>query len=154
MRHKHGLEPCQSHMQAQRKRQSYIQLSRGRMGTPGCVNKRAGGKRVVVDSAAGMHMVSRKDLTANDEVLTKDEATVCVKELDQFVTVMHLEETPAVLSLGKRLKQHLAQNGKIINCNVANCVPFVVYHSLSLVCRRVPLLHLYLLRQHLHRRML
>ena len=29
-----------------RKRQSYILLARGGMGTPGCVNKRAGGKKV------------------------------------------------------------------------------------------------------------
>ena len=29
-----------------KKKQGYILLSRGRMGTPGCVNKRAGGKRV------------------------------------------------------------------------------------------------------------
>ena len=65
-----------------------------------------------------MHMVSRKDLnsavlettrtsgsltkvmTANGEVQTK-EATVCVKELDLFVTVMLLGETLAVLTLGK-----------------------------------------------------
>ena len=30
----------------QRERQSYILLARGRMGTRGCVNTRAGGKRV------------------------------------------------------------------------------------------------------------
>ena len=33
------------HIQDQRKRQGYILLSRGGMGTPGCVNKRAEGKR-------------------------------------------------------------------------------------------------------------
>ena len=111
----------------------------------------------VVDSGASMHMVSRKDLdkaeletvristnptmvmTANGEVLTKEEATVYVKELDFFVTVMLLEETPAVLSLGKLCedhghtyhwtsgqKPHLIQNGRKINCNTANYVPFVV----------------------------
>ena len=37
---------CQKHFQAQREIQRYIHLARGRMGTPGCVNKRAGGKRV------------------------------------------------------------------------------------------------------------
>ena len=64
-----------------------------------------------------MHMVSRKDLnsaeleavrisksptmvvTANGEVLPKEEATVYVRELDLFVTVMLLEDTSAVLSL-------------------------------------------------------
>ena len=40
-------------------------------------------------------------VTANGEVLTKEEATVYVREHDFFVTVMLLEETPAVLSLGK-----------------------------------------------------
>ena len=62
----------------------------------------------VVDSGASMHMVSKKDLdeveletvrisknprvvmTANGEVLAKEEATVCVHELDLFVTVMLL----------------------------------------------------------------
>ena len=37
---------AKKHFQAQRKRQCYILLARGRMGTPGCVNKRAGGKKV------------------------------------------------------------------------------------------------------------
>ena len=104
-----------------------------------------------------MHMVSKKDLnsaeletlrtsrsattvmTANGEVQTRDEATVYVKELDLFVPVMLLEETPAVLSLGKFCedhgytnhwtsgqKPHLIRNGKRIDCNIANYVPFVV----------------------------
>ena len=111
----------------------------------------------MVDSGASMHMVSRKDLdkaeletvrissnptmvmTANGEVLTKEEATVYVKELDLFVTVVLLEDTRAVLSLGKLCedhghtyhwtsgqKPHLIQNVKKINCNTANYVPFVV----------------------------
>ena len=60
-----------------------------------------------------MHMVSEKDLnsaelktvrtsripttvmTANGEVQTREEATVHVKELELFVTVMLLEETAA-----------------------------------------------------------
>ena len=68
----------------------------------------------VVDSGASVHMVSKRDLnsaeletmrtsrspttvmTANGEVQTRGEATVFVKELDLFVTVMLLEETPAV----------------------------------------------------------
>ena len=75
-------------------------------------------REVVVDSIASMHMLSRKDLnsalletvkafkspktvvTADGEVLTK-EATVHVRELDLFVTVKLLEDTLAVLSLGK-----------------------------------------------------
>ena len=68
-----------------------------------------------------MHMVSKRDLnpaeletmrtsrspttvmTANGEVRTNEEATIYVKELDVFVTVMLLEETPTVLSLGETL---------------------------------------------------
>ena len=78
-------------------------------------------------------------MTANGEVQTKEEATVHVKELDLFVTVMLLEETPAVLSLGKLCEDHgntyhwtsgqkpqLTKIGKRINCNVANYVPFGV----------------------------
>ena len=42
-------------------------------------------------------------MTANGEVRTNKEATVYVKELDSFVTVMLLQETSAVLSLVKTL---------------------------------------------------
>ena len=73
-------------------------------------------REFVVDSGASMYMVSKKDLnsaeletrrtlwspatvmTANGEEQTREEATVYVKELDLFVTVMFLEEFPAVLS--------------------------------------------------------
>ena len=66
-----------------------------------------------------MHMISKKDLsdaeintltkwrsptmviTANGEVQPHEEATVHVKELDIFLTMKVLENTPAVLSLGK-----------------------------------------------------
>ena len=76
-------------------------------------------REFVVDSRASMHMVSKKDLsdaemdtltkscsptiviTANGEVQTHEEATVYVKELDIFLTVKVLENTPVVLSLGK-----------------------------------------------------
>ena len=114
-------------------------------------------REFVVDSGASMHMVSEKDLnfavletmrtsrspttvmTANGEVQTREEATVYVKELDLFVKVMLLEETPAVLSLGTLCedhgntyhwtggqKPHLTKNGKRIDCNFSNDVPFVV----------------------------
>ena len=71
-----------------------------------------------------MHIISRKDfnpaeldtvkvlknpttvVAANGEVQTKEEATVYVKELDFFVTVKLLEDTPAVLSLGKFCEDH------------------------------------------------
>ena len=101
-----------------------------------------------------MHMVSKRDLnsaevetsrsptmvmTANGEVQTRGEAMVYVKELDLFVTVVLLEETPAVLSLGKLCedhgktyhwtsgqKPHLTKNGKRIDGNISNDMPFVV----------------------------
>ena len=65
-----------------------------------------------------MHMISKKDLrlaemdtltkscsptivtTANGEVQTHEEASVYVKELDIFLTMKVLDNTPAVLSLG------------------------------------------------------
>ena len=78
-------------------------------------------------------------MPANGEVQSREEATVFVKELDLFVTVVLLEETSAVISLGKLCedhgytyhwtsgeKPHLTKTGKRINCNTANCVPFVV----------------------------
>ena len=71
-----------------------------------------------------MHMVSDKDLnsaelattrtsrslttvmTANGKVRTNKEATIYIKQLDSFVIVMLLQETPAVLSLGKLCDEH------------------------------------------------
>ena len=104
-----------------------------------------------------MHKVSKKDLnsaeletmrtsrspttvmTANGLVQTREEATVYVKQLDFFVKVMFLEETPALLSLEKLCEDHgytkhwisdqnthLIRNGKRIDCNISNYVPFVV----------------------------
>ena len=104
-----------------------------------------------------MHMISKKDLsnaemdtltkscsptiviTANGEVQTHEEATVYVKELDIFLTMKVLENTPAVLSLGKLCdengyshewingpKPHLIKNGIRIPCNTENFVPIVV----------------------------
>ena len=81
-------------------------------------------REFVVDSGTSMHMVSMKDLnsaeletmrisrnlttvmTANAKVQTREEATENVKGLDLIVTVMLLEETPAVLSLGKLCEDH------------------------------------------------
>ena len=45
-------------------------------------------------------------MTANGEVQNREEATENVNELDLFVTVMLLEETPAVLSRGKLCEDH------------------------------------------------
>ena len=104
-----------------------------------------------------MHMISKKDLkdaemdtltkscsltiviTANGEVQTHEEAIVHVKELDIFLTMKVLENTPAVLSIGKLCdengysyewingqKPNLIKNGIRIQCNTENFVPNVV----------------------------
>ena len=70
---------------------------------------------------------------------TREEATVYVRQLDLFVKVMLLNETPAFLSLGKLCedhrfsyhwingqKPHLIRNGNRIDCNMSNYVPFVI----------------------------
>ena len=104
-----------------------------------------------------MHMISKKDLsdaemdtltkscsptiviTANAEVQTHEEATMYVKELDIFLTMKVLENTPAVLSLENVCdengysyewingqKPHHIKNGIRIPCNTENFVPIVV----------------------------
>ena len=114
-------------------------------------------REFVVDPGASMHMISKKDLnsaqmdtltkscsptiviTANGEVQTHEEATVYVRELDIFLTMKVLEDTPAVVSLGKLCdehgysydwinaqKPHLIKNGIRIQCNTENFVPIVV----------------------------
>ena len=119
-------------------------------------------REFVVDSGASMHMISKKDLsnaemdtltkscsptiviTANGEVQTHVEAIVYVKELGIFLTMKVLENTPAVLSLGKLCdengysyewinsqKPHLIKDGIRIICNTENFVPIVVPGLLS-----------------------
>ena len=114
-------------------------------------------REFVVDSGASIHMISKMDLnsaeletvttsrspmtviTANGEVQTNEEATVYVRELDIFLTMKLLEDTPAVLSLGKLCdehgysyewingqKPHRIKNGIRIQCNTENFVPVVV----------------------------
>ena len=78
-------------------------------------------------------------MTANGEVPAKEEATVYVRELDLFVTAMLLENTLAVLSLGKLFKEfgcgyhqksgqkpHLRKKSKKFHCDTSNHVPFDV----------------------------
>ena len=114
-------------------------------------------REFVVDSGASMHMISKKDLrdaemdtltkscsptiviTANGEVQTHEGAIVYVKELDIFLTMKVLDNTPAVLSVGKLCdengysyewingqKPHLSKDGIRIICNAENFVPIVV----------------------------
>ena len=78
-------------------------------------------------------------ITANGEVQTHEEAILYVKELEIFLTMKLLEDTPAVLSLGKLCdehgysyewingqKPHLIKIGIRIQCNMENFVPVVV----------------------------
>ena len=114
-------------------------------------------REFVVDSGASMHMISKKDLnsdeleivttsrspmtviTVNDEVQTNEKTTVYVRELDTFLTMKLLEDTSAVLSLGKLCdehgysyewingqKPHLIKNDIRIQCNTENFVKVVV----------------------------
>ena len=104
-----------------------------------------------------MHVISKKDLNlaemdtltksccpskviaANGEVQTHENATVYVKELVMFLTMKVLQDTPAVLSLGKLCDEHgysyewingqephLTKNGIRIHCNTEKFVPIVV----------------------------
>ena len=114
-------------------------------------------RKFVVDSRASMHMISRKDLhsaeldtvrisrcptpviTATRKMQTHEEAIVYMRELDMFLTVKILEDTPALLSIGKPCEDHgysyewadgqkpcLIKNSVRINCNTENYVPIVV----------------------------
>ena len=69
----------------------------------------------------------------------REKATVCVKELDIFLTMKVLEDAAAVLSPGKLCdehgysyewitgqKPHLMKNSIRIQCNTENFVPIVV----------------------------
>ena len=80
-----------------------------------------------------MHMISKEDLsdaemdtltkscsptiviTANGEVQTHEEAIVYVKELDIPLTMKVLENTPAVLSLGKLCDENGIPTNEWIN---------------------------------------
>ena len=124
---------------------------------PVLVSQNTEERMFVFDSGASMHMLSKKDLssdemdtfrrsrtpatvaTANGEVQTSEEAQVYVYDLDLFVTVQLLDETPAVLSLGKLCSEHgcsyewkngetsrLTKNGTTITCIMDNIAPLVV----------------------------
>ena len=87
-------------------------------------SKRPEEREFAVDSGASVHMMSKKELssgemdivkmsrtptevwTANGEVHSHEEAQAFVHDLNQFVTVQLLEETPAAVSPGKLCKDH------------------------------------------------
>ena len=175
---KQGLESCQKHIQAQKKGDKATFYSPAEEWVlPAASTIEPGEREFVVDSGATMHMVSKKNLnraeletmrmsrnlstvmTANGEVQTSEEATVYVKQLDLFVKVMLLEETRAVLFPGelceehghtyhwkKAVKHHISP--KMARQLIA--IHQTMYHSLSLVYRRVPPQRPHLLLHHLH----
>ena len=143
---------------------------------PAALTKEPEEREFVVDSGAGMHVVSKKDLnsveletmrtsrspttvmTANREVQTREEATVYVKELDLFVKDMLLEghsrssflvETPVRIH-GIRTTGSAVKNH--ISSEMAKeliAMYRTVYHLWFLESQRVlPQLHLHLLLHH------
>ena len=120
-------------------------------------SKKSEEREFVVDSGASMHMTSKKELSSEEmhtvkrsrtptvvltaicDVYTHEEAQVFVHDLNLFVTVQLLEETPEVLSLEKLCEHHgysyecvsdqkppLTKDGKSIMCKTDNFVPLVV----------------------------
>ena len=79
------------------------------------------------------------EIQTNGEVQTDEEAQVYVHDIDLFLTVHILDDTPAVLSLDKLCGEHgytnewasgqkprLTKNGKRMLCKTENVVPAVV----------------------------
>ena len=90
-----------------------------------------------------MHMISKQDLsdaemdtltescsptiviTANGEVQTHEEAIVYVKELDIFLTMKVVDNTPAVLSLGKLCDENgIPTNGSMVKNHISSKTGF------------------------------
>ena len=120
---KQGMEPCQKHIQAQRKRQSYIRLARGRMGCSFQLRQQKSQRKEILRwIPASMHMVSKRDLnsaeletmrmsrspttvmTANGEVQTREEAAVYVERLDLFVKLCSLKKLPQFFPWGHTVR--------------------------------------------------
>ena len=76
-------------------------------------------------------------VTVSGEVLAKEQATVHVREMDSRSSFSRpLDQKP-----------HLTRNGKRIDCNISNCVLFVVLFYLRVLPLQRPHLH-----HHLHHR--
>ena len=85
-------------------------------------------------------------ITANGQVQTHEEATVYVEELDIFLTMKVLEDTPAALLLGKLCDEHgyssewiNGQKPHLITKTVFgyNATQRTSFRSWFLVCQRV-----------------
>ena len=104
----------------------------------------------VVDSGAPMHMLSKKDLSSEERdtlqrsrnpttVMTANGEVQTIEEAQVYVHDKLLDDTPAVLSLGKLCSEHgysyelkngqnpqLTKHGNTITCTMDNFVPLVV----------------------------
>ena len=136
-------------------------------------------REFVVDSGASVHVVTKRDLdsaeletmrtsrspttmmTANGEVQTREEATVYVKELDLFVTVMLFEEPPQFFRSGSCAKiMGIPTTASVVKKHISSemareliVIFTTMYHLWFQVYTRVLLqLHLHLLLHHLHHR--
>ena len=100
-------------------------------------------------------------MTANGEVQTREEATVNVKQMNLFVKVMLLEETPAVLSFVKLCEDHGSHTtGSAVKNHISSemagdliAMYPTLFHLWFPVYQRVlPQQHLHQLLHHLHHR--
>ena len=152
MRPKQGMEPYQKHFGAKEKDRATFHSPAEEWVLPAASTKKLEEREFVVDSGASMHMDSKKDfnfaelesmrtsrspttvMEANGEVQTKKRSHGICKELDLFVTVVLLEESPAVLPLAKLCedggftyhwtsgqKPHLTKSVKRIACKIKRC---------------------------------
>ena len=174
---KQGLELCQTHIQAQRERQSYLLRACGKVGTPGCVNKRARGKRVCgrcrSEYAYGQQATpwlfwvgDREDIEESDDGDDGQRRGATMRSHGNCLRIGLIRDGDAswrnsrssftrealrrswvFLPLDQLSKTTSHPNGKTINGSIANYAPFVV-PGLS---TSSPPLHLHLLLQHLHR---
>ena len=120
-------------------------------------------REFVVDSGASMHTISKKDLndaemdtltkscsptiviTANGEVQTHEEAIVYVKELDIFLTLEVLEDTPAFYRSERFvMKTDIFMNGSTVKNHISlktgfghNATRRTSFRSWFQACQRV-----------------
>ena len=117
-----------------------------------------------------MHMLNKRDLnsaeletvrvsrtpviviTVNGEVQTNEEAAVYVKEFDLFVTAKLLQDTRAVLSLGKLCKECGSVTTSLERAEGHIARRKTTYQSLTQDWQPVPSVRLQVLLQHYYRR--
>ena len=172
MRPKQGMEPCQTHIQAQRERQGYIPLSR-KNGSSRLRKPKSRRKESLWWIQELVHMVSEKDHNSAElqTVKISRNPTTCkaekkprymsknwtyswrlcfLKKLPQFFLSGSSARIMGTFTTRPVVKNHISPKmaRKLIAIFRTMC------HPLSLVYRRVPLQHLHQLLQHLHQKIL